>query len=110
MERVKEFYGNIDKKLNKNEDFKDVANKLLQREADIEINFKNGKNLSAILLYKTTHIHSDKAVHSVELQAMLQEIKSLYLWDMMEEEKLRELIGIMRLKILEIPFILEVTC
>ncbi|MCS3870490.1 hypothetical protein J3D55_003406 [Chryseobacterium ginsenosidimutans] len=69
MERVKEFYGNIGKKLNGNEDFKDVANKLLQREADIEINFKNGKNLSAILLYKTTHIHSDKAVHSVELQA-----------------------------------------
>lgn len=69
MERVKEFYGNIGKKLNENEDFKDVANKLLQREADIEINFKNGKNLSAILLYKTTHIHSDKAVHSVELQA-----------------------------------------
>lgn len=69
MERVKEFYGNIGEKLDKNEDFKDVANKLLQREADIEVNFKNGKNLSAILLYKTTHIHSDKAVHSVELQA-----------------------------------------
>ncbi|WP_426278697.1 phage tail protein [Chryseobacterium sp. S-02] len=74
MERVQEFYGHNGKNLKKVEDskkvkhFEDIGDKLLQREEDIKANFKDGNNLSAILLYEKTHIHSTIAVHSRELQ------------------------------------------
>ncbi|UMQ43427.1 hypothetical protein MKS83_06940 [Chryseobacterium sp. Y16C] len=74
MERVQEFYGHNGKNLKKVEDskkvkhFEDIGNKLLQREEDIKAKFKDGNNLSAILLYEKTHIHSTIAVHSRELQ------------------------------------------
>ncbi|PJJ67452.1 phage tail protein [Chryseobacterium geocarposphaerae] len=75
MDRIEKFYGRIGKKINKEEkskevkDFQDIAEKLLQREADIAVNFPNhGNNLSAILLHKDTHRESDEAVHSKELQ------------------------------------------
>jgi hypothetical protein len=75
MDRIENFYGHIGKKVNKKEeskevkDFKDIADKLLQREADIKVKFPgHGNNLSAILLHKDTHRESDEAVHSKELQ------------------------------------------
>jgi len=75
MDRIKEFYGHTGRKINEKEEsngdksFQDIANKLLQREADIEVNFPgHGNNLSAILMHKDTHRESNKAVHSKELQ------------------------------------------
>ncbi|UTX50100.1 hypothetical protein [Chryseobacterium sp. MA9] len=75
MDRIKEFYGHIGRKINEKEEpnkdkyFQDIADKLLQREADIKVNFPgHGNNLSAILMHKDTHRESDKAVHSQELQ------------------------------------------
>jgi len=75
MDRIKEFYGHAGRKINekeksnKDKHFQDIADKFLQREADIQTNFPgHGNNLSAILIHKDTHRESDKAIHSQALQ------------------------------------------
>ncbi len=75
MEQIKEFYGVVGKKLEKdNSPFNDLGVKLVARSESIETKFKDGKNLSAILLHRETHrTAKDKAVHATGLQKEVQD-------------------------------------
>lgn len=69
MEQIKAFYGEIGSTLSTNPTFQDIGEKLITRQAGIEGRFKDGANLSAILIHADTHrLASESAVHSINLQ------------------------------------------
>lgn len=71
MEQVKAYYGTVGATLLKKEKFKEIGQKLIDREKGIAGRFQGGKNLSAILIHEKTHRLAAKSVHGIELQPVV---------------------------------------